>query len=110
MRERRHPRLPARLRCWCEGEEVTLYAQMANISEGGLFVKTHVPLPLGSRVRIRLGGAEEDLEVSAEVVWRRAAGEDAPGEDPGMGLRFEPLDAGAAAALREHLGRIARGG
>ncbi len=104
MAERRFPRVPARERCWCEGEDITIYAQIANISEGGLFLKTHDPLAPGARVRVRFPG-DPPLELAAAVVWRRVAAPESR-EVPGMGLAFQGLDGGAAEALRGHLGRL----
>ena len=36
---RKSARVPTRLRCWCEGENVTVYARIGNLSEGGLFLR-----------------------------------------------------------------------
>lgn len=71
-----------------------LYAGIANdISEGGVFVATYQPLPVGSEVAIDLsfeavGGPR--LLVNGEVRWHRG---DTPSGDaaPGMGLRFLDL-------------------
>jgi len=85
--KRAHPRAPIKTRCWCEGSEVTLYVQMGNVSEGGAFLCTHVPLPVGAQARVQWGlpGGDDLLEVVAEVVWARDSGVQRP---PGMGLRF----------------------
>ncbi|MFY0576849.1 hypothetical protein ACN28S_23220 [Cystobacter fuscus] len=32
---RKTTRFASRLRCWCESEDITLYARVANLSEGG---------------------------------------------------------------------------
>ena len=54
MRENRKTgRAEARLRCWCEGENVTFFARMGDLSEGGLFVRTSTPLEVGSEAKIR---------------------------------------------------------
>lgn len=71
-----------------------LYAGIANdISEGGVFVATYQPLPVGAEVAIDLsfeavGGPR--LLVNGEVRWHRG---DTPSGDaaPGMGLRFLDL-------------------
>src|SRR6185369_3065374 len=46
---RKTERVPSRLRCWCEGENVTVYARIGNLSEGGLFLRTSTPLERGSK-------------------------------------------------------------
>jgi uncharacterized protein (TIGR02266 family) len=94
---RKHSRVPSRLRCWCEGENVTVYARIGNLSEGGLFLRTSTPLSEGSRARIRFG-AEPPIEAEATVVWARADGEGGP---PGMGLRFLTIDQKRLEELRK---------
>lgn len=93
---RRHPRVASRLRCWCEGDNVTVYARVGNISQGGLFVRTSTPLETGARAVLRFG-QDAGVEASAVVVWARVDGDAGP---PGMGLRFEPGDAGRDQAIR----------
>lgn len=81
-----------------------LYAGIANdISEGGVFVATYQPLPVGSEVAIDLsfeavGGPR--LLVNGEVRWHRG---DTPSGDaaPGMGLRFLDLRAEARQWIAE---------
>lgn len=88
---RKYVRVPSRLRCWCEGENVTVYARIGNLSEGGLFLRTSTPLPHGSRATVRFGGTHTQVEAAATVVWSRPdAGEAGPA---GMGLRFDGVDA-----------------
>ncbi len=52
---RKHARVPSRLRCWCEGENVTVYARVGNLSEGGLFLRTSTPLATGAVATVRFG-------------------------------------------------------
>ena len=85
---RKFGRVPSRLRCWCEGENVTVYARIGNLSEGGLFLRTSTPLERGSRTVVRFG--ETNIEATAQVVWARSnEGADGP---PGMGLVFVDID------------------
>lgn len=85
---RKFARVASRLRCWCEGENVTVYARIGNLSEGGLFLRTSTPLQQGSRTTVRFG--EANIEASAQVVWARS-NEGAEGP-PGMGLMFVDVD------------------
>ncbi|MFN0063365.1 MAG: TIGR02266 family protein [Myxococcaceae bacterium] len=98
---RRYPRFHSRLRCWCEGENVTFYARVGNISEGGVFLRTSTPLGRGSRARVRLelsGAAPFCAE--AVVMWARQG---ATTDETGMGLRFDSLETSAADQLRQLL-------
>ena len=101
---RRHKRVPSRLRCWCEGDNVTFYARVGDLSEGGLFLRTSTPLSRGSRTLVRLHGEDRhELRAEATVIWARA--EDHAGVQtapPGMGLQFAEL----GPASLEHLRRI----
>jgi uncharacterized protein (TIGR02266 family) len=103
---RRHRRVSSRLRCWCEGENVTVYARIGNLSEGGLFLRTSTPMPKGSRalVRFRDGDGADAEEVSAEatVVWTREAVGDQPA---GMGLMFGPMPQEKLDAIRRLVGK-----
>lgn len=101
MREnRKHPRITSRLRCWCEGDNITVLARIGDLSEGGLFLRTSTPLEAGSRTLLCFGTGERgEIRARAVVVWARGEGERWP---PGMGLRFEGLDT----ATREEIRRL----
>ena len=62
-----------------------------NISEGGLFIRTDFPLPIGTRFRVSvsLRNCDAILDADAEVAWTRPSGHRQPG---GMGVRFIRLD------------------
>lgn len=103
---RRHPRVESKIRCWCEGENVTFYARVGNLSEGGLFLRTSTPLDRGTRARVRLGGESVEVEASATVMWSRNDGDGYP---PGMGLRFDdPLDERTLNLIREIIQKESR--
>ncbi|MBL8954177.1 MAG: TIGR02266 family protein [Myxococcaceae bacterium] len=97
IENRKYTRVPSRLRCWCEGENVTVYARIGNLSEGGLFLRTSTPLTEGSRAVVRFGG-DASIEAQATVVWCRADAESGP---PGMGLRFEVIEGKRLEDLRK---------
>jgi uncharacterized protein (TIGR02266 family) len=101
MENRKHARVPSRMRCWCEGENVTLYSRVGNLSEGGLFLRTSTPLREGVRATVRIGVGEDagtELQTAVKVVWTRKGGQSWP---PGMGLAFEALDSASLERLRQ---------
>ncbi len=100
---RRYRRVPIRARCWCEAEAITLYAQIVNVSEQGMFIRTFAPLNRGSAVQIRFV-LSDGREISAEalVVWARDSA-NAFGEPPGMGLKFTSIDNGSVDTLRNYI-------
>jgi uncharacterized protein (TIGR02266 family) len=74
--------------------EHNFYAGLSlNISEGGLFVSTHVLYPLGTKLEIRMlfPGDEEPTALMTEVRWQRPHGEGRDAAPGGMGLRFVDL-------------------
>lgn len=93
---RKFTRTPSRLRCWCEGENVTVYARIGNLSEGGLFLRTSTPLQRGSRALLRFG-ADPSIQASARVIWSRMEGQGGPA---GMGLMFEGVESGVLEEIR----------
>jgi uncharacterized protein (TIGR02266 family) len=93
---RKFERVSSRLRCWCEGENITVYARIGNLSEGGIFLRTSTPLERGSKATLRIGST--GLEALARVVWSRMEGQGGP---PGMGLEFENIDDAVREAIRQ---------
>jgi uncharacterized protein (TIGR02266 family) len=93
---RKYSRIPSRLRCWCEGDNVTVYARIGNLSEGGLFLRTSTPLERGAVATVRLDG-DETIEAPARVVWSRVEGQEGP---PGMGLEFQGPDTSRTEKIR----------
>ncbi len=94
IEHRKSPRQLSKLRCWCEGQNITVFARIGNLSEGGLFLKTSTPLAPGSSAVVRFA----DVEARVLVVWA-SSGDD--GRAPGMGLRFDGID-------EQRLGQIRR--
>jgi type IV pilus assembly protein PilZ len=62
-----------------------------NINEGGLFIESETPHPLGTRVdlQFQLPGSDEPAQVSGTVV-RTSDG--SATEPSGMGIEFDELD------------------
>lgn len=96
---RRHPRVPYGQRGWFEAGSITLYAAVGNISEGGIYVKTHAPLQCGTRARVRLPVGAREIEATAEVVWESSGN----GSPAGMGLCFVEMEPTERDRLRAFL-------
>jgi len=95
---RKYPRYQPRLRCWCEADDVTVYARIANLGEGGLFLRTNTPLREGAKAHVRFGdGPAHEVAADVRVVWTSDGAGKAP---PGMGLQFESLDEKSLEQLR----------
>ena len=94
-------------------EDTYLFASIKDISATGIFVRSYEPLPPGTRLNLRFppppdAADEPSIELEGEVMWVNPY---RPGElgsiDPGMGVRFVGLRAGARARLLELIRRIA---
>jgi uncharacterized protein (TIGR02266 family) len=64
-----------------------------NISLGGVYVETPLPLAIGTTIQLRfqLPTQPEPVEVSGDVRW--VVTKKAAGEEVGMGIRFQGLRA-----------------
>ncbi|PZR16184.1 MAG: TIGR02266 family protein [Archangium gephyra] len=93
---RKFQRVTSKLRCWCEGENITVYARIGNLSEGGIFLRTSTPLERGSKAMLRFG--TDGVQTPARVVWSRVEGQGGPA---GMGLEFEGADERIREAIRQ---------
>ena len=101
--ERRAPRAIAHLCIDLCSEHNFWTGLTMNISEGGVFVATHVLLPVGSLVGLHLELQNQArIMTLGEVRWSRAysGDDDIP---PGLGIKFVGLDLGALASIRKFI-------
>jgi uncharacterized protein (TIGR02266 family) len=86
------------------GSEHNFYAGFAeNLSAGGVFIATHQLKPVGTKLDLTVNLPDgSQLAVTGEVRWIRVFNEhsDSP---PGMGVRFNELDASATQAIQNFL-------
>jgi type IV pilus assembly protein PilZ len=77
----------------CESQDTFLYANITNISEFGIFVRTQEPLEVGTRLILRFAppGSEEPFVLQGQVQWVNAVRMLADNPNPGMGIRFVEL-------------------
>jgi uncharacterized protein (TIGR02266 family) len=89
--EERAPRLEVQLEVSIASESNFYAGFTENLSEGGVFVATHTPRPLGSVVDLVIDLPGQDpIRTRGVVRWLRAYSE-ASDTSPGMGIRFEGL-------------------
>jgi len=93
----------------CESRETFLYASIANISEFGIFVRTHEPLEVGTRLTLNFTppGSDEAFVLHGQVQWVNAVRMLADNPNPGMGIRFVDLTSEARARLIDTVRTIA---
>ena len=94
---RRYRRYDVKLQVDASSEDTFLFSYISNISEVGIFLSSHEPMPEGTRLKLRFGSIDEDedvFEVEGEVVWVNPFREGGENLNPGMGIRFVDLDDG----------------
>jgi uncharacterized protein (TIGR02266 family) len=84
-------RVPTDLKVHYSDPDHDALASAHEIAEGGLFLATDCPPPVGTPLHLKLTGDDgATIEVEGAVVWvRRAAGRGGP---PGIGVEFAELD------------------
>lgn len=88
------------------GSDHNFYAGFAeNLSAGGVFIATHKLKPVGSKIELSISlpdGAQ--FRATGEVRWIRVFNEqsDTP---PGMGVKFDELEASTVQAIQSFLSR-----
>jgi hypothetical protein len=107
--ERRNgPRLDKVFRVYLDGEGGCGLGIARNISEGGMFVETRSPQPIGTQVRITFPSDAGEMVAVAEVryVCHLLGRGRSPNAGPltmrGMGVRFLFFDPGAHAVAAVH--------
>jgi len=91
---RSHERFDASIQVDYASGETFLFSYITNISEMGIFIRSDVPAPRGTRLSLRFaapGGAA--LELVGEVTWVNPVRSDGENLNPGMGVRFLDLTA-----------------
>jgi type IV pilus assembly protein PilZ len=83
-----------------------LFSEFArNINEGGLFVETDTPHPVGTEVSLqfKIPGSDEPLHVIGRIAHTTSGGE---GEPPGIGIEFDDLDSQARQRINQLVRRL----
>jgi PilZ domain len=103
--ERRNgPRLDKVFRVYLEGEGGCGLGIARNISDGGMFIETRSPQPIGTQVRVTFPSEAVEMVAVAEVRYvchllgRGRGADTGPLTMRGMGVRFLFFEAGEAAA------------
>jgi len=108
VERRDSPRLDKVFRVYLEGERGMGLGIARNISEGGMFVETRAPQPIGSQVRITFPSDGGEMTCLAEVRYvchllgRTPASERGPLALRGMGVRFLYFEADEAGIADAH--------
>jgi type IV pilus assembly protein PilZ len=77
----------------CETEDTFLYANITNISDMGIFVRTDNPLPVGTHLTLRFAPPDVDkaFVLAGVVQWVNPVKPLGENLNPGMGIHFQSL-------------------
>src|SRR6185503_456518 len=101
---RQHARHNVELEVTMESETNFYMGLTENLSEGGLFIATHVLKPLGTQIEVsfKLPDMPEPIKVTGTVRWVREYSETSD-TSPGLGVRFEHIGAEHTDHIRQFL-------
>ncbi|MBL7203980.1 MAG: TIGR02266 family protein [Desulfobacteraceae bacterium] len=104
--ERTEPRAQRVLSVTYQDRKAFLQAYTANVSRGGLFIKTENFLNPGKQflLRLRLSHLSKPLEIQCEVVWARKRESSQPNLPPGMGVKFTRISKTDYQILKQFIG------
>ena len=105
------PRIPKALSLVFKDRQAFLRTYTANVSSGGLFIKTENPLVPGQQflVKLQLPDVPDPLRIKCEVVWIRTRENSKPNQPPGMGVRFCEISKRDHKVLNEFLAAAQKG-
>lgn len=89
--KRAFPRAPIELKVEYRRLNTFFADYTKNISRGGTFIKTKKPLNVGTDFIFKLfiPTLDAPIELTGTVQWIVRPGEEGPGEQPGMGIKFK---------------------
>jgi uncharacterized protein (TIGR02266 family) len=101
---RAHPRHDVELEVSLESESNFYMGLTENLSEGGLFIATHLVKPMGTQIEVsfKLPHVAESIKAVGTVGWTREYSETSD-TMPGMGVRFEHIAPEHVEQIREFL-------
>jgi uncharacterized protein (TIGR02266 family) len=96
----RAPRVPLQVEVTLESDHNFFAGIANNVSEGGLFVATTSPPPVGTEVGFELVLGGERFLVMGVVRWVRDEGAASSGAPAGCGVKWVNLEEGTLAAIQ----------
>ncbi len=105
LRRKDSQRVPKILSLTFKSGKALVEAVTANVSGGGLFIKTSKSLPKGERfiLKLQLPDGSDPIKIGAEVSWSRTKTDPDKIASPGMGVKFIQLSKADLKRLRAEL-------
>jgi len=102
--DRRYPRLSMEVAVDMSTEHNFYTGLTENISEGGVFIATRDPIPLGTEVKVKIRLPHNDpFELEGQVCWLREYNEFTDEMAPGVGVAFASLAEDARRAIENFI-------
>lgn len=88
-----------------KNKESFVKAYSANVSTGGLFVRTKNPLKKGDRflLRLSLPNLPDSIHIHCDVVWARGGESESDKNPAGMGIKFVEMEPGDRDILNKYV-------
>lgn len=105
-KRRQEPRFDARIKVGFKSDRAFFWEYSEDISKGGIFIRTANPVPLNSKVQLKLSlpGKNREISVVGEVIYIVKEGEGKRG--PGMGLQLIDFDEDGKKEIEEYIEEI----
>lgn len=102
-------RRPARLRISYKKSSTFVGEYRRNLQRGGTFIKTKKPLDVGRDciLHLTVPGLDQPIEVRGSVVWSSKGQQLNPGQDEGMGIKYDAGDDDGMTRLRTAVDNLA---
>lgn len=102
---RTEPRERAALSLNFKDRQSFVRAYSANVSKGGLFIKTENPLNQGEQfqLKLQLPGLNDTLQIKCDVIWSQKGAPSQPDKPSGMGVKFREMPKKDLQLLKEYL-------
>jgi uncharacterized protein (TIGR02266 family) len=102
LNRRSSRRIATRLRCSYASREELRRASITRLATGGVFIATTSPLPVGTKIALRIHIEESDSEIEVDgVVVSTNLSPDFEAGRKGMGIRFSMVSQEALEAIAE---------
>ena len=103
----REPRYAVDILVDCSTKDLFLANRVTNISRGGMFIETRLPLDAEIDLRFRLPGSELTFGARGRVVWNYDMRQGSVHLVAGSGIRFTEMEPEHRAALESCLRELA---
>lgn len=105
-RKRRHLRANINIRTTLIHQDAVEQLFTESISEGGVFVRKQFPLPVGTRVEMKIPLGSRDVLVNGKVIYIKKVFGDTFRVPPGMAIEFTDVPPEDTAALADFVTRL----